>query len=258
MPLTSTQTTDCRLLSVDGSELNESTNLFPTRPRSSTCSGQNSLRYREQTPKKVFEERLRRRSWMACQASDMIVQTQQMNHFLRLRRFRLGQSEPNLTSLQMTSFYQTSPSVKTSPRTSSVAPSTFNSSRRSSIRRPNLSGLNLINLKHAFRKQLSPQQQPSEPSQEGPSHDDRANRRWSLTSAPSSSGYGTTSPPSSQYSSFERLQHINSNNSSSSSNNNNNNNHVHVNNKSVFSILMKEVYRLVVHMKIFFMEVYNV
>jgi len=208
MPLTTAQTTDCRLLSVDGCELNESTTLPPTRPRSSTCSGQNPIRSREQNPKKVFEERLRRRSWMACQGSDMILQNHQAIHFLRLRRFRLGQSEPNLSSSQMTSFYPTSPSVKTSPRTSSVAPSTTSLSRRSSIRRPNLSGLNLINLKHAFRKQLSPQQQSSDQSQEGPTtHDNHTNRRWSLTSAPSSSGYGTTSPPSSQYSSFERLQH---------------------------------------------------
>jgi microtubule-associated serine/threonine kinase len=116
--------------------------------------------------------------------------------------------------LQMTSPFLTSPSVKTSPRTSSVTAASALQflSRRPSMRRPNLSGLNLINLKYALRKQLSPQQQTvyattSDPSQDSHSLDDNINRRWSLTSAPSSSGYGTTSPPSSQYSSFERLQH---------------------------------------------------
>jgi len=147
---------------------------------------------------------------MVCQTSDLALQNQQTINLLRLRRFRLGQSEPNLSSSQMTSSYQTSPSVKTSPRTSSVmaANNLQLVSRRSSTRRPNLSSLNLINLKYAFRKQLSPQQQQqqSDPTQDVNTLDDNINRRWSLTSAPSSSGYGT-SPPNSQYSSFERLQH---------------------------------------------------
>lgn len=217
--ITTTTTTKSHLLSVDECELNDSTSHLPIRQRSSTCSGQNFLRYREQNPKKSLEDRLRRRSWMVCQTPDMPIPHQQTINLLRLRRFRLGQSEPNLSSLQMNSSYQiSSSSVKTSPRTSSVTtatgiinniPSTL--SRRPSARRPNLSGLNLINLKYAFRKQLSPQQQPSSstdiPTQDFNSLDDTTNRRWSLTSAPSSSGYGTTSPPSSQYSSFERLQH---------------------------------------------------
>jgi microtubule-associated serine/threonine kinase len=135
----------------------------------------------------------------------MAVSNQQTTNLLRLRRFRLGQSEPNFTSSQMTSSYQTS------PRTSSVTTTNI-LSHRSNARRPNLSGSNLINIKHAFRKQLSPQQQQSfgttsDPSQDVNTLDDHIHRRWSLTSAPSSSGYGTTSPPSSQYSSFERLQH---------------------------------------------------
>ena len=190
------------------------------RQRSSTCSGQSSIRYREQNPKKFIEERLRRRSWIAfqtntCQALDIVLQNQQIINSSRLRRFRLGHSEPNLTSIQLNLSHSTSPSVKTSPRTSTVTtvnPIQF-SSRRPSIRRPNLSGLNLINLKYALRKQLSPQQQQSlcattsDSTQEANTLDDNTNRRWSLTSAPSSSGYGTTSPPSSQYSSFERLQH---------------------------------------------------
>jgi microtubule-associated serine/threonine kinase len=146
---------------------------------------------------------------MLCPTPDTPLQNHQTINFQRLRRFRLGHSEPNLSSLQMTSSYHTSPSVKTSPRTSSVV--TTNNlqlllSHRPSTRRPNLSGLNLVNLKHAFRKQLSPQQQPDS-TQDFNTIDDNVNRRWSLTSAPSSSGYGTTSPPSSQYSSFERLQH---------------------------------------------------
>ena len=215
----STPTTDCRLLSVDACESSDSIPFIPIRQRASTCSGQNVVRYRDQNPKKIIEERLRRRSWIVCQSNhcpllDINLPSQSTPNYLRLRRFRLGQSEPNLSSIQMTSpSHQTSPSVKTSPRTSSVTPLTT-TSRRPSFRRPNLSGLNLMNLKHAIRKQLSPQQQPSSSSTintdlppENIHHEDHTNRRWSLTSAPSSSGYGTTSPPSSQYSSFERLQH---------------------------------------------------
>jgi hypothetical protein len=216
VPTLSAGRTDCRLLSVDDCEMNESVTSLPTHQRSSTISNHCCER---NSRKSIEEQRLRRRSWIAfqsnnCQSPDSVLQNQQTINMLRLRRFRLGQSEPNLSSSQMSSFYQTSPSVKTSPRTSSVAtnnPLQF-FSRRSSTRRPNLSGLNLINLKYALRKQLSPQQQNTcttapDQAHESNTLEDNINRRWSLTSAPSSSGYGTTSPTSSQYSSFERLQH---------------------------------------------------
>ncbi|CAF1034842.1 unnamed protein product [Rotaria sp. Silwood1] len=225
-PSMSNETTNSNLLSVDDCEINETIKTLPLRQRSSTCSGQHLLRYREQYSRKTIEERLRRRSWMVSQTnnnnnnnnnqtSDNILQNQQTMNLLRSRRFRLGQSEPNLTSLQMDLSYPLSPTTKTSPRTSSVTPTITNTlqllSRRPSIRRPNLSGLNLINLKHALRKQLSPQQTlcaiTNDSNQDSNILDNDIDRRWSLTSAPSSSGYGTTSPPSSQYSSFERLQH---------------------------------------------------
>ena len=221
IPSTSTQTADSHLLSVDECDYNESTVLLPVRQRSSTCTNSNGVRSRESMsmPRKSLEDRLRRRSWMACLTNncstpDAIIVNQQTLNLLRLKRFRLGQSEPNLSSLQSTPISST----KTSPRTSTAATTTTTTttgssclSQRSSMRRPNLSGSNLIHLKNAFRKQLSPQQQQQssnqEPTHDLSVHDDQTNRRWSLTSAPSSSGYGTTSPPSSQYSSFERLQH---------------------------------------------------
>ncbi|CAM4801967.1 unnamed protein product [Rotaria magnacalcarata] len=292
LPAVSNENTDSHLLSVDECETSEPVPTLQqaqhhalSRKRSSTGSGQHIVRYREQNSKKFVEERLRRRSWMVSQGqllstsancpnnmstsinnsqtSEIYSHNQQNQHLSRLRRLRLGQSEPNLSSLQMNYFYQTSPSLKSSPRTSSaitndnsnsnstnlqLAPSQQQQQqqqqqhyypfplRRPSSRRSNLSGLNLINLKYALRKQLSPQQQTlcptSSESQDSnkipnsfnPSStsafkpiiaglDDNSNRRWSLTSAPSSSGYGTTTPitchshESSQYSSFERLQH---------------------------------------------------
>ncbi|CAM4746782.1 unnamed protein product [Rotaria magnacalcarata] len=215
---TSNEATNFHLLNIDESDGNESIKTLSLRQRSSTCSGQHLIRYREQNSMKNLEERLRRRSWMVCQSNncqtpDIILQNQQTMNFLRSRRLRLGQSEPNLTSVQMDSSYQTSRSVKTSPRTSAVATNNILQFlvRRSSVRRPILSGLNLINLKHALRKQLSPQQNICainyDLNQDSNTLDSGIDRRWSLTSAPSSSGYGTTSPTSSQYSSFERLQH---------------------------------------------------
>ncbi|CAF1411772.1 unnamed protein product [Adineta steineri] len=299
LPTVSKENPDSHLLSVDECESAEPLMTLQqpqqqshpiTRKRSSTGSGQHLVRYREQNTKKFVEERLRRRSWMVSQAQllststncpnnmststnnsqspDILTPNQQTVNLVRLRRLRLGQSEPNLNSLQMNYFYQMSPSLKSSPRTSSATTSggadnnnnsqnnNSNSTnvqltpsqnqqqqhyfpfplRRPSSRRSNLSGLNLINLKYALRKQLSPQQQPtlcatlSEPQDTNKSSatfnpssssafkpiinlDDNSNRRWSLTSAPSSSGYGTTTPitchshESSQYSSFERLQH---------------------------------------------------
>jgi hypothetical protein len=215
----STKVTDHRLLSVDDCEINESIAALPLRQRSSTCSGQQPLRPRDPNSIKIIKESLRRRSWIVSQgnngqSSDASFQNQQPINFYRLRRFRLGHSEPNLSSLQPNPLHQTSPSVKTSPRTSSVtANNTLQLlSRRPSARRPRLSGSHLINLKHAFRKELSPRHKTLsgitfDPNQEANTLNDDINRRWSLTSVPSSSGYGTTSPPSSQYSSFERLQH---------------------------------------------------
>jgi hypothetical protein len=292
LPSISNENPDSHLLSVDECEPNEPVTThqqaqqqYPlTRKRSSTGSGQHLVRYREQNSKKFAEERLRRRSWMVSQGQllptssncpnnmltsinpsqspEILSQNHQTMNLLRLRRLRLGQSEPNLNSLQMNYFYQTSPSLKSSPRTTSENPNSHNNNnntnstnlpltpsqtqqqqqhyfpfplRRPSSRRSNFSGLNLINLKYALRKQLSPQQQTlcattSEPQDTNKSSntfnpsstsafkpinnlDENSNRRWSLTSAPSSSGYGTTTPitcyshESSQYSSFERLQH---------------------------------------------------
>ncbi|CAF4276585.1 unnamed protein product [Rotaria sp. Silwood2] len=222
IPSMTNETTNSNLLSVDECEINETIKTLPLRQRSSTCSGQHFIRYREPYTRKTIEERLRRRSWMVSQTnnnnsnnqtSDIIFHNQQTMNLLRSRRYRLGQSEPNLTSSQIDLSYPISPSNKTSPRTSSVT--TTNTlqflSRCSSIRRPNISSLNIINLKNALRKQLSPQQTlcaiTSDTNQDLNTLDSNIDRRWSLTSAPSSSGYGTTSPPSSQYSSFERLQH---------------------------------------------------
>lgn len=294
LPTVSNENPDSHLLSVDECEADEPMttlespqqqvqNYSLSRKRSSTGSGQHIVRYREQNPKKFVEERLRRRSWMVShvqllstssncpnnmspsinnsQTPEIYSNHQQNHQILRLRRLRLGQSEPNLNSLQMNYFYQASPPLKSSPRTSSANTGDSNNNsnsanlqltpsqqqqqqqqhfypfplRRPSSRRSNLSGLNLINLKYALRKQLSPQQQtlcptsndsqelnktsnvfnPSSSSAFKPiiSLDDNSNRRWSLTSAPSSSGYGTTTPitchshESSQYSSSERLQH---------------------------------------------------
>jgi microtubule-associated serine/threonine kinase len=295
LPSISNENPDSHLLSVDECESTDPVTTLQqnsvTRKRSSTGSGQHLVRYREQNSKKFVEERLRRRSWMVShaqllstssncpnnisistnhsQSPEILSQNQQTMNLVRLRRLRLGQSEPNLNSLQMNYFYQISPSLKSSPRTSSATTTTDNNNlqntnnsnstnlqltpsqsqqqpqqqqhyfpfplRRPSSRRSNLSGLNLINLKYALRKQLSPQQQTlcatlSEPQDTNKSSntfnpsstsafkpinnlDDNSNRRWSITSAPSSSGYGTTTPitchshESSQYSSFERLQH---------------------------------------------------
>ncbi|CAF1202436.1 unnamed protein product [Adineta steineri] len=215
-PLITTETADGRLLNVDECEMNESITALPLRQRSSTYSNQQYLRPRDQNSKKIMKDSIRRRSWIifqtnSCPSPDVVLQNQQNTNSFRLRRFRLGLSEPNLNSLQMN---QSTSSSKTSSRTvSSATNNTMQSlSRRSSARRPNLSSLNLINLKHAFRKQLSPRPQTlstllPDSNQDSHSLDDNTNRRWSLTSVPSSSGYGTTSPPSSQYSSFERLQH---------------------------------------------------
>ncbi|CAF0807085.1 unnamed protein product [Adineta ricciae] len=290
----SNENADAHLLSVEERESSEPVTTLQqshyqqhplTRKRSSTGSGQHLVRYREQNSKKFAEERLRRRSWMVSQAQllstssncsnvmstsvnnsqspEILSHNQQTTNLSRLRRLRLGQSEPNLNSIQMNYFYQISPSLKSSPRTSSSTTNEQNNSqtnqsnptnhqltpsqsqqtqhffpyplRRPSSRRSNLSSLNLINLKHVLRKQLSPQQQTLCPALSEPQDanktanafnpsstsafkpivnlDDNSNRRWSLTSAPSSSGYGTTTPitchshESSQYSSSERLQH---------------------------------------------------
>ena len=59
------------------------------------------------------------------QSPDILSHNQQTVNLLRLRRLRLGQSEPNLNSLQMNYFYQTSPSLKSSPRTSSATTNNF-------------------------------------------------------------------------------------------------------------------------------------
>lgn len=213
----SNETTEFHLLNVDECDMNESIKTSLLRQRSSTFSAQHFVLCREQNTKKILEERLRRRSWMACQAnnsqtSDIILQYQQTMSLLRSRRYRISQSEPNLTSMHMDLSNLSSPSVKTSPRTSSVTTNTLQLiSRRSSTRRPILPGLNLINLKHVFRKQLSSQQNFSamgtDLNPDLNSIDQNSDRRWSLTSAPSSSGYGTTSPTTSPYSSFEKLQH---------------------------------------------------
>ena len=127
IPSTSTQTADSHLLSVDECDYNESTVLLPVRQRSSTCTNSNGMRSRESMsmPRKSLEDRLRRRSWMACLTNncstpDAIIVNQQTLNLLRLKRFRLGQSEPNLSSLQSTPISST----KTSPRTSTAATTT--------------------------------------------------------------------------------------------------------------------------------------
>ena len=219
-----TERTDNRLLSVDDSEKAESTTgTLCQFSSSSMSSSQHLLRPREQN---VSDEpgyrRCRRRSWVVspsnpCPSADLLHGShQQATLLLRQVRTRLGQSEPNLRSLTMSIASPIkSPSVKTSPRASPAAnQSSFQfPSRRSSQRRPHLSGLNLVNLKYALRQQ---QQQPSTPQSslvadlvhDAAATDDDINRRWSCTSGPSSSGYGTTSPTAtSPYSSVERLQH---------------------------------------------------
>ncbi|CAF1136406.1 unnamed protein product [Adineta ricciae] len=211
---------DRRLLNVDECEASEPMTSIPYRQRSSTCSSQNFLRPRDQNSKKILKDAIRRRSWMVFQSqnsssTEVVLPSPPVTNMCRLRRYRISLSEPSLTSHQINPSYQTSTSVKSSPRTSSASTTTQTISlltRHPSARRSKLTGMNLGNIKHSFRKQLSPRQQTlsvstPEPNQDLNVLDDDVNRRWSLTSVPSSSGYGTTSPPSSQYSSFERLQH---------------------------------------------------
>ena len=186
------ETRDARLLSVNESETSPS-------PMPADSSSLNN-RSREANSNRLSIER--RRSWIVFpsnpySSSDLILQQQQQqtSNLLRLRRSRLGQSEPNLR-------YSSSAAMKPTTVTSSTLVPT--SPRLSNARRPNLSGFNLINLKNALRKQSA---NLGESTVDSHSLDDETNRRWSLTSVPSSSGYGTTSPTASPYASIERLQH---------------------------------------------------
>ena len=218
LPRMPTERTDNRLLSVDDSEKAESTTGTSCQFLSMSSSS-HLLHPREQN---VSDEppgcRRRRRSWIAsqsnqCPSADLHGSHQQDTSLLRQVRTRLGQSEPNLRSFTMSiSSPIKSPSVKTSPRASSAANQTGFQfpSRRSSQRRPHLAGLNLVNLKYALRHQPSTPQSATASSLVADlvhDADDDINRRWSCTSGPSSSGYGTASPtPTSPYSSIERLQ----------------------------------------------------
>ena len=209
-PSTSTEKPDCHLYNVDKCKSNESATTGLLRQHSSTGFNQKCIHWREENSKKFFRECLRRHSWTVFQTSDIILQNQEIMSFLRLHRHRLGRSDPNLTTIQIDSSRQISSSLKTSPRTSTTA--TANTlpllSCLSHMRPRNLSALNLINLKYALQKQLYPTQETSGAIRsDSKTSDSNFIRRWSLTSVPSSGGYGIVSSSNSHYSSFERLQH---------------------------------------------------